>query len=125
MRLRPHHLLCLFAYRGQGYNRAFIQRMDALQQAYLEGEAATIETAFDDVCAACPYNGGDRCANPEGAPPERIDRAIAGALGLAEGAAITATEVRARLAALAPEAKDALCEGCSWKEAGSCKEKWG
>lgn len=52
IRLRPHHLLCMLTYVGEGYSKAFIKNFDALCEKINQGEAiAIIVSGPDDICA--------------------------------------------------------------------------
>ena len=55
--LRPHHLLCLQAFRGKGYSAAFVKKMTEVHGMLRENPACRIvltEGADDLVRSCCP-----------------------------------------------------------------------
>ena len=44
IRLRPHHLLCLQTFRGNGYSPGFVRKMTELSLR-VQGEAKALRTA--------------------------------------------------------------------------------
>ena len=54
--LRPHHLLCLQAFRGKGYSESFVKKMTEVHAMLRENPKLEIRLAegADDLCAACP-----------------------------------------------------------------------
>ena len=123
LQLRPHHLLCLIAFRGRGYSDEFVERMTQLQQRYLAGEPVQLLTGADDGCAACPHTDEDEgCLAPMGLEPTRLDRRILTGLGLTEGQSVTVKDVARSLQGW-PEARVAqLCEGCIWRDDAGCTD---
>lgn len=50
--LRPHHLLCILTYIGEGYSREFTQNMTHIIERINQGERdIRITEAPDDICA--------------------------------------------------------------------------
>ena len=57
VRLRPHHLLCLRHFQGQGYSPDFTRNMARISSA-LHGDIfqdVLIMQGADDLCAVCPH----------------------------------------------------------------------
>lgn len=56
LKLRPHHINCLFFYRGMGYSEAFIERMSQIEKELLLKPYTEIELVVgcDVVCECCP-----------------------------------------------------------------------
>lgn len=52
VRLRPHHLLCVLTYVGQGYSPAFTANMTRIVGRLARGEDAEIVQGPDEICAA-------------------------------------------------------------------------
>jgi len=127
LRIRGHHLLCMFGFRGFGYSPEFIRNMQSTTDRFLAGDALRVELSCecDDICGACPHRRDEKCfRNPDA--PERVrarDEGVLEALDLAEGEWHESTELHRRIAEkVAPADLDRLCAGCSWLEAGWCKE---
>lgn len=54
--LRPHHLLCTYAYRGNGYSSAYIANFDRyLAQLQQPNAEIMLKCANDCFCTACPH----------------------------------------------------------------------
>ena len=123
LQLRPHHLLCLIAFRGRGYSERFVERMAQLQQRYLAGEPVRLTAGPDDACTACPHAGstGD-CLAPMGLEPKRLDQRILKGLGLTEGQTITAKDVARALEGWITPQLSQLCEGCLWRDDAGCTD---
>lgn len=51
VRLRPHHLLCLLTYVGQGYSAAFTANYDRIAARLSSGETVLVVAGPDDICA--------------------------------------------------------------------------
>ena len=49
--LRPHHLLCLLTYSGEGYNSAFVANFDSIAKRIGRGEDIRVVRGPDDICA--------------------------------------------------------------------------
>ncbi len=119
VRLRPHHLLCLLTFVGEGYTPEFVANFDAVVRRIRAGEAIELIDGRDDVCAPLEGTGDVHCAS---ASVARRDRAAL--LALAEsGLAIDERPLyleRERLASLrdafAAGTIRAACRGCNWDE---------
>lgn len=118
MRLRPHHLLCLLTYKGEGYSPEFVANFDRIAREITAG-SVEIVSGPDDVCAPL-LNGECHCFNPSVIErDQRAARQLSHLIGqvVAPGNFIELTP--ARLAqmrqAFASGAIREACEGCQWK----------
>lgn len=61
--LRGHHLLCLCAFEGKGYDSKFIENMYRIyNEIRLHPEKEIIITKQPDpICFKCPHFSGERC----------------------------------------------------------------
>jgi hypothetical protein len=83
--LRPHHLICLQFFRGEGYSEEFIENLGRTFTR-LQTEPARIVAGADVVCAACPNLGDDqRCADPGENAISALDEVALTALGVGLG----------------------------------------
>ena len=114
--LRPHHLLCIPHFTGQGYDAAFTANMTVvtgLLNAHPE-TPVTLTAQCDDLCAACPHSSGGVCASQE--KVSAFDRAVRSACGFSEGQTCSwqalSDTVRSRIfqAGTFPE----ICASCDW-----------
>ncbi len=62
MFLRPHHLLCTRAFKGNGYSPAFIENMYRVIDCIKKSKAISLIAGVDAICSACPERCGTQCA---------------------------------------------------------------
>lgn len=101
--LRPHHLLCLQKFEGEGYSDEFVENMAEVVERVEAGEDIRLVEGEDAICSACD----EEC--DESSVEERDRRVIE---VLPEGA-----EGRKLLEAargLPESVKREVCEGCEW-----------
>ena len=116
MNLRPHHLLCLPNFIGEGYGDAFCANM-AAKKALLEREDRfTPVCGCDGVCAACPHRQGDRCDAEE--KVTRYDNAVRELLDLSPGVPCSYRELtdRVKREIFAPGRLREICGDCQWAD---------
>ena len=89
IRLRPHHILCMRAFRGMGYSPSFVRNMHTVI-AYIKKEGrAEIISGCDDICSSCPHlieaegDSGAMCDGEE--KVAAIDAKACAFLGLSDG----------------------------------------
>lgn len=122
VRLRPHHLLCMLTYAGEGYTPAFTAGFNRIVQRIREGDEILVVSGPDDVCA--PLLGGPDAHCRRNSVLER-DRVSAGALAALLGCpilpgeriAITANHLARMRAAFAAGDSRGACSGCEWEAA--------
>ena len=73
IRLRPHHLLCMLTFVGEGYSPAFVANFERITQRIAAGDQ-TIEIVFapDDICAPILSDPGCHCRNSTVAERDRL-----------------------------------------------------
>src|SRR4051794_14584578 len=64
VRLRPHHLLCLLTYVGEGYSPDFVDNLDYVSRKLLQGEDVLLVDGPDDICAPVLGTEHDHCTGP-------------------------------------------------------------
>ena len=52
--LRPHHLLCTRAFKGNGYSPVFVENMQRVIDLLKNGCYITLVTGVDAICDPCP-----------------------------------------------------------------------
>lgn len=121
VRLRGHHLLCLFGYQGMGYSEEFIAGMSAVVRRLRQPDTRVeIVAGPDDICAACPKRENERCRR---STEHARDNAVLAAVKLPIGHIDNAAVLFATVAAcITPERQAILCDGCSWQALGLCAE---
>jgi hypothetical protein len=117
VRLRPHHVLCMLTFAGEGYSPEFIANFAAIVARIGAGEAVELIDGSDDVCAPLEASDDTHCGN---ASVGRRDRAALLALveaGLPVAVRPLALDpaTLARLRELfAAGTIRAACRGCEW-----------
>ena len=130
LRLRGHHLLCLFGFRGLGYSAAFVENMRSVAEAFFGQGGADVELLdeCDDICRACPREKDGRCvARPDSEVSIRArDARALTRLGLVAGERRPAAWLRDKVAEkISPAELGDICVGCEWLSAGYCQEGLG
>lgn len=116
--LRPHHLLCTRAFKGNGYSPAFVENMQRVIDLLKTGCDITLVTGVDAICAPCPERIGNHCRSE--AKVMGFDEAVLSQLGL-ERKTYTYTEIEKVLTArLTEPVYEYICRGCEWKQTGIC-----
>ena len=121
VRLRPHHLLCLLTYVGEGYSSAFVDTLDHVGRKLLSGEDLLLVEGPDDICAPVLGTEHDHCTGPSVTERDhKAAQAVSALLGedLAVGTRLrldAGTLGRLRKA-FASGAIRAGCAGCEWAE---------
>ena len=114
MKLRPHHLLCLPNFIGEGYDDAFTANMAEQKRRFAETARFTLADGADDVCAACPNARGWFCAFQN--KVRRYDRAVCGILGVVPNCRYDASalEKRVREEIFEKHRLREICGDCEW-----------
>ena len=121
VRLRPHHLLCLLTYVGEGYTPEFVDNLDHVARKLLWGEDVLLVEGPDDICAPVLGTEHGHCTGPSVTERDhKAAQAVAAVLGVdvAAGARLrldAATLGRLR-EGFASGTIRAGCAGCEWAE---------
>ncbi len=123
--LRPHHLLCTFAYRGKGYSPTFVANFDHyLAQLHEPGAEITLQQTNDVFCQACPQQASATHCQTE-QHIQTLDSAVLATFGLETGLVYRYQDVQDHLlATMTPEKFRHCCQTCSWYEFGICEPIW-
>jgi uncharacterized protein len=64
IRIRPHHLLCMLTFAGEGYTAEFVANFERIARLIASGDQ-TIEFVFapDDICAPLMADPACHCLN--------------------------------------------------------------
>ena len=115
-RLRPHHLICLRLFRGQGYSTAFVENLEETLARARSAGAVVVE-GVDDVCAACPGLADGRCAWAPGSDEEvrRLDALALALLGRAPLDVIDWSAMEPDVLEALPDWDIGACPSCEWR----------
>lgn len=119
VRLRPHHLLCMLTFIGEGYSPAFVANYRRLAGRLSAGETIEIVSGPDDICAPLL---SDEAAHCLGVSVAGRDAAALADIARLLGRELEAGAVIAPDAALFEKLRDAFsagvtrnaCAGCEW-----------
>ncbi len=79
--LRPHHVLCIAHFIGNGYDERFVLNMTKIIAALNnDNPHITLAVGADAICSACPHNSQGLCDEQE--KVVRYDTACLSLLGL-------------------------------------------
>jgi len=119
IRLRPHHLLCILTYAGDGYSCAFTANLDAIVARISAGEDVLIVGGPDDICAPLLHAEDAHCLRDSVRDRDILAARDLGKLlgfDLSERQRLTLTDSdlhRMRAAFATGETREA-CAGCEW-----------
>ena len=114
--LRPHHLLCIRYFRGNGYSPAFVENMQrVIARLEKEDPAVTLVCGADGLCASCPHDADGRCDSAD--KVDRYDAAVLRLCGLREGERARWSDLRRLVVEriLRPDLRPSVCGGCQWE----------
>ncbi len=120
VRLRGHHLLCLLGYRGMGYSKAFIRRMDRVHERLRQDTGAMVRLCEgpDELCRACPPSERSHCVSARVA---QRDARVLARIDVPVGACLAWGDLSRRLAErVVPGDIARWCAGCPWEPLGLC-----
>ena len=116
--LRPHHLLCTRAFKGNGYSPAFVENMQRVIDRLKTGCDITLVIGVDAICAPCPERIGNHCRSE--AKVTGFDEAVLSQLGLERKSYAYAEVDRILESRLTDPVYECICRGCEWKQTGIC-----
>lgn len=128
MKLRSHHLLCLYHFQGKGYSHDFTVRLETLWNKLKEHPTTRIQIikSADEVCSFCPHVGESGCekgGKGEERQIQMMDERVLVALDLTEGQTIPWQWLRTHIEkSITPQDLWYLCSGCEWLNL--CMEKY-
>ncbi len=113
-KIRPHHGLCTYFFKGDGYSDAFVENM-TLVLAKLKGNPiVTLVSDEDVICAACPNNDHHTCTSIE--KVSRYDTGVLTALGLSFGDNIPFQDFQMKIKQeiIEQDKLSTICGDCEW-----------
>ena len=121
LKLRPHHLLCIQKFVGNGYDGVFAQNLAKIVSylaAHPETEVTLCE-GCDGICATCPDRMNDKCG--DGEKVVELDCAVLEACKLNYGDtdAWESLSRTARQEIFETDKFEKICAACEWY--GLCK----
>ena len=111
-RIRAHHGMCLFFFRGRGYSGEFVENMGKMKALLEENPQIRLMDGYDEICAACPNKLTETCAEKA----SRYDREVLRLCGFSIGDTIPYLDFSEKVAAtiLRPGVREEICGDCQW-----------
>lgn len=123
VRLRVHHLLCFFGWRGVGYSPEFTQTFSSLRESLNWSTPVTLTLNYDAICCSCPKKSTVNCLSKPGTVPYTIDRRLLSQLALKEEETYPLSVLLEKVVKLVPpEILNDICSGCYWVNLGWCEQ---
>ena len=114
IKLRYHHLLCIYYFKGYGYDEAFVENMKDIKSR-LYDENIMITSSFDDLCKCCPNKLNDKCKWEE--KLNRYDNNIKAILKLDENTTYKYKDINTLLnPVISDNHRCHVCDDCEWSE---------
>lgn len=122
--LRPHHINCLFFYKGLGYSKDFIEGMDNILNLVKKDPNTKIKLIVncDDLCNNCPNKQSDDvCMTKE--KVAKLDYDTLQVYNLKENQEYTFEEIINTIYKGFNKNKfKKICRSCNWYKEGICSE---
>ena len=111
-RIRAHHGMCLFFFRGRGYSGEFVENMGKMKALLEENPQIRLMDGYDEICAACPNKLTETCAEKA----SRYDREVLRRCGLSADDTMPYLDFSEKVAAiiLRPGVREEICGDCQW-----------
>lgn len=113
--LRPHHILCIQHFVGNGYSEEFTQNMyRAISELEAKNPIVKLVSKSDVICSACPNRNKDICENE--AKIKRLDHGTLANCHIEIGQELTWQELKESVSKNIMD-KDLLqevCHSCEW-----------
>lgn len=134
LKIRPHHILCMRAYSGNGYSEEFKIKMEGIIkeiQAYneflqvdnLKEEIKEVELVFytDSICEKCPNKLGENlCSSQE--KVNLLDFKVINHFNLKEGIYNYKDLEDLVYESINEDIFDDICKECEWYGITNCKD---
>ena len=67
IKLRPHHIYCIYFYRGLGYSKKFVENVNNVLSELKNNKDVRIlfTIGCDNWCSCCPRNKNNKCIHED------------------------------------------------------------
>jgi len=121
-KIRAHHGLCMFYFKGKGYSSEFVENMTSFKN-YLESNPLVLITCKTDViCDKCPNNVNGKCITED--KVSQYDRRVLSKCRLTDGDIIHYDKFRNLILhnIIIPGKREEVCGNCMWTTL--CRNPW-
>ncbi|MBQ6421594.1 MAG: DUF1284 domain-containing protein [Clostridia bacterium] len=113
VKLRPHHILCIAHYEGNGYSEEFNLKMKEIIKRLETGEEFELVFGADDLCSSCPNLKNGICKTEK--KVNRYDSMTAEMLSIFEGQISTKVIFELAKEKIYRENRfNLICSDCEW-----------
>ena len=113
--LRPHHLLCIRNFIGEGYSNDFVENMKSLIITLEEtpNQKVLIKSELDDICLKCPENKLEKCNSED--KVVALDKNVLECLSINDGEIHIWSEIKLKAnQKITKEQFKNICSDCKW-----------
>ena len=116
IRLRAHHGMCLFFFRGKGYSSDFTSHMAHVKELLEENpdQEILLCASEDEICSRCPHRKAQGCESAE--KTERYDREVLAVCSLSGRTTYSAFKEAVETHILRAGRREEICGDCQWSE---------
>jgi uncharacterized protein len=113
-KIRAHHGLCLFYFRGKGYSSDFVKNMTDVKNNLNKNPIVCITNQADVICGKCPNNLRGKCKTED--KVSEYDRQVLLRCNLSHGATLPYLAFRNLILQniILPGKRDEICGSCQW-----------
>lgn len=111
-RLRPHHLICLQFYKGLGYDKDFVEKLNQVVASWEKFPVKVVEGP-DDVCSSCPNLENEKCRLGEEKIRTKDDLAKQ-FLGIKEETWVEKRWIKEKVREFLKDWLEKSCKDCVW-----------
>lgn len=124
LKLRPHHINCLFFYEGKGYSPRFIENMDRLVEHLRmhPEQKILLKEENDKVCEACPNLKKGKCISYN--KVKTLDKYTLEHYKLEENEIYSFQIIKDKIYMnYSHKTFQTICKGCEWYKKRVCSEE--
>ncbi|WP_457556304.1 DUF1284 domain-containing protein [Candidatus Pyrohabitans sp.] len=115
VRLRPHHMMCLLNFGGEGYSSEFVRNFWEILECLELGSEMLVVEGGDDICRACPHFAGECRMSEKGEVFVRgLDRRALEKLGLKKNEVLDLKKLVEKVLKIPEKELAEVCSGCIW-----------
>lgn len=113
-KIRPHHGLCLFFFKGKGYSSDFVKNMSNIKKELEKNPLVCVTSQTDIICNKCPNNMVGTC-NTENKVAQ-YDSQVLLRCSLSDGDTIPFHTFRNLILhnIILPGKREEICGNCQW-----------
>ena len=118
--IRPHHVLCNYCYRGNGYDNAFVHNFTQINEDIINNKKQLIiVNKLDSICDKCPNQNGIKCDTQE--KIDNLDNKHMQALQIQQDDILNWDQAVEKIKInITKDVFKNICSECEWYESNIC-----